>query len=102
MLRVVKAKLPASGQADRRQDSPVLLGGLVAADVPGFERLHRRLQVRAHQVELVPVVLPGMNRDLGRRKRENEPATTCVNRGKSQKAREERATRAGAPASKDD
>src|SRR5260221_5031461 len=83
MLRLVKPKLPATRQEDRRQTTPALLFHRIALHSLPFQRFHRRLQIVAHEVELVQVVfLRGMKCNFRGRQRKNEPAMAGVHRGK--------------------
>src|ERR1700737_4975474 len=83
MLRLVEPDLPAARQEDRRQTAPALLLHRTALHFLPLQRFHRRLEVVAHEVELVQVVLLGwMKRSFRSRQRKNEPAVTGVHRGK--------------------
>src|SRR2546429_3528931 len=83
MLRLVEPALPASRQEDRRQTTPALLFHRTTLHFLSLQRFHRRLQVVAHEVELVQIVLlRGMKCSFRSRQRENEPAVTGIHSGK--------------------
>src|SRR5262249_26915802 len=81
VLRLVDAEFPAARQRQARDRSPSLL---VDRRALYFLLLHfgdERLDVVAHQEELVYVVLVGrMHCYLGWRQREDQPAMTCIDR----------------------
>ena len=89
---MVNGKFRAIWKADRRQESPALIG-----DVPRqfgslvFQFGESGVDVVAHQVELVTALPIGwMYSQLGRRQRKDKPATARVCRRHAQHIREER------------
>src|SRR6266851_9287775 len=83
MLRLIEPDPPASGEGDRGQTAPAnFLHWTTLYRLP-LQRFHRRLQVVAHEVELVQVALLGrMKRGFRGRQRKDQPAVTCIDRGK--------------------
>jgi hypothetical protein len=79
------------GQADRGHEAPALIGDVLRdLDSLGAQFGERGVDVVAHQVELVPAFpVGGMNRQLGGRQGEDEPASARVDRRKSEHVREE-------------
>src|SRR5271166_1516668 len=83
MLGLVEADLSASGKRDRGQTAPALLFHGTALHFLRFQRFHRRLEVVAHEVQFVQVILLGrMKRSFRRRQGKNQPAVACVYCGK--------------------
>ena len=77
MLRLVETELASSGKLDSGYRTPSCFLHLRAMDALAPERHDLDLQVDTHQKELVPVVrLGGMNRQLRRRKGENQSSVT--------------------------
>jgi hypothetical protein len=68
-----------------------------------LQRFHRRLEVVAHEVQFVHIVLFGrMKRSFRRRQRKDEPAVTGVHRAKFEDIAEEGAVRLRVLAVNDD
>jgi hypothetical protein len=83
VLRLVEPDFAAAGEGDGGKSSPALFMDRAALDFARAQGLHRGLQVIAHEVEFVLVVLfVWMERDLGRRERKNQPAVAGVDRSK--------------------
>src|SRR5450755_2445685 len=75
MLWLVEPDLSAPRQSDRSQTTPAFFFYRAALHLLTLQRLHRSLQVVAHEVQLVQVVLlGGMKRSLSRWQRKNQPA----------------------------
>ena len=92
MPGLVNGKFRAIWKADRRQESPALIG-----DVPRhfgslvFQFGESGVDVVAHQVELVTALPIGwMDSELGRRQGKDKPATARVCRRHAEHIREER------------
>src|SRR5208337_1285225 len=74
VLGLVQPDLPASGQKDRGQTAPAHLLHRATLHFLPHQRLHRRFQVVAYEVQFVQVVLLGrMKRSFRRRHRKDEP-----------------------------
>src|SRR5438093_1852867 len=97
MLRLVEPDPSAAGQSNPRDTSPTLLVEWPGdGDFSVFERLCRRLDVFAEQVELVIVLVLGrVDRKLGGGKHEDEPAAARIDRVEAEHLPEERAIRLG-------
>src|ERR1700691_786219 len=92
MLGLIEADLAASRKNDRGQAAPAFFFYLTTLHLLRSQRFHRRLQVVAHKVKLVQVVLlGGMKSRLGRRQRKNQPPVTSINGGKVEDIAEESA-----------
>src|SRR5258706_13091292 len=79
MLRLVEADVASTGEPQHRDRSPAGFLHVRAVDALLLERRHLRLHVGAPEVRLVlPVLIGRMQRDLGGRKREDEPAPAGV------------------------
>src|SRR5689334_181067 len=96
VLRLVQPQFAAAGQSDVSQRSPSFFMHFGTADSLAAETGHGGLQVIAHEVELVGAVLFGrMERRLGRRKRENQPAVARIDVREAEHIAEKRAIRLG-------
>src|SRR6266566_7388156 len=88
---LVDRQLRAARQLHRGEQPPALVAGWVGdGDAPGGQVRQRLLDVVTHQVELVlarPVC--GMHSDLGWRQLEDQPATACIDPGKSEHVTDE-------------
>src|SRR5208337_1263954 len=83
VLWLVQPDLATSGENNRGQAAPAHLLHRTTLHFLPFQRLHRRLQVVAHEVQFVQVVLFGrMKRSFCGRQRKDEPAVTSIHRGK--------------------
>src|SRR6266851_1896371 len=81
MLRLIEPDPRASWEGDRGQTAPANFLHWTTLHRLPLQRFHRRLQVVAHEVQLVQVALLGrMKRGFRGRQRKNEPATACVHR----------------------
>ena len=100
MLRLVEADGAATRQADGRAGSPALLGDLGEADAAGAERAEDGLEVVAHEVEVggkqaglggrrLRRVAQRVERGLGRRQAEDQPAAAGVDGGQLEDVAEE-------------
>src|SRR4051812_18031142 len=78
--RLVETDVAAPWQAEPGQSSPSLLGDAAGElDALGLQLLHRRVEVVAHEIQLVRGrTVRGMHRNLGRRQLEDEPAAAGV------------------------
>lgn len=87
----VEGKLSAVGQADRREEPPAFFGDVPRhLGSPGLKFGKRGMDVIAHQVELMMAAAVGrVHRELGRRQREDRPASARVDRAHSQHVCEE-------------
>ena len=96
MFRLVDADFPAARQRQTGDGSPPLFAYGGAYDVLYRHFGDESVDVIAHEIELVHVVLFGrVHRDLGGRKREDEPAVAGVGEGELEDVAEERAVRIG-------
>ena len=95
MLGLVQPELAAAGQPDRAHETEPLVRDRTR-DI-GSTRAQlgdRRVDVVAHEVELVPAVfVRGMGRQLGRRQAEDQPATAGVHGRELEHVSEEPAIR---------
>jgi hypothetical protein len=84
-------ELPAAGQLDRGHEAEALVAdGPCELDALAGELLVRRLDVVAHEVELVmEVAVRGMRGQLGRRQGEDEPAASGVDRRELERVAQE-------------
>jgi hypothetical protein len=78
MPGLIEPDLAAAGQPESRYRTPArfFYGG--AFDAPGPQRVHFRGKVITHQVEIARSFGGGMDRRLGRRQREDQPAVTGI------------------------
>src|SRR5262245_11264053 len=96
MAWLVKAEPAAAGQTDRAEEAPALVADGATADALLAEPCHLRLQVIAHEIELMLLVRVGrMARDLGGWCRENQPAVTGIDRWEGEHIAKEGAVRLG-------
>jgi Amino acid permease len=95
--RLVQVELGAARQPDRGDETPALVAHLARELGTALLELgHGRLYVVAHQVELLRTALLGrVERRLGRRQPEDEPAAAGVDRREPQHVAEERAVGVG-------
>jgi hypothetical protein len=91
MPRLVEAHFSAARQPDLRDRTPPCLFYLGALDTLRGEGTHLGLQVVTHEVQLVrDGSVRGMNRELGRRQREDQPFMACVDPREAEDLTEER------------
>src|ERR1700694_1179023 len=94
MLRLINSKHSAAWKLDVSEPSP---GQLFDASLENnsfsLEAFHCRLEVVAHQVELVPVFVGGMKGNLCRGQAEDQPAATRIDRAEPEDVIEELAIR---------
>lgn len=86
MPGLINAELATIGQAECGEDAPALISRF-PADLrsAGTEVGKGRVDVVAHQVELVMVAVPSrVDGQFGRRQREDRPAIASVNRGEAE------------------
>src|SRR5262249_15325990 len=96
MSWLVQADFPATGKSECGEEAPTLVRDPAANGAFGVQRARHRLDVVAHQVDLMTAVLGGrVHRDLGRRQREDEPALSGIDVGESEDVAQEGAIRFG-------
>src|SRR3954462_7502783 len=96
MARLVEAEVPAARQPDRGQPAPALLDYVAEHVRAAAAQLRdRRVELVAHEVELVAVLVGRMARDFARREREDQPATARVDVLESEHFAKERAVGLG-------
>ena len=79
MLRLIDAELAATGQGDLRKPTPALILHGRAGDVVRLHLLDERVDVVAHQIELVHIVLlRWMHGHFGRGQSEDQPAVADI------------------------
>jgi hypothetical protein len=92
MLRLIDAELAATGQRDLRKPTPALILHWRAGDVVRFHLLDERVDVIAHQIELVHIVLVRMvDGDLGRRHAKDQPSIANIDMREPEDVAEKRA-----------
>src|SRR5208337_843787 len=96
MLWLVEADLATSGENDRGQAAPSHLLHRTALHLLPHQRLHRRPQVVAHEVQFVQVVLfGGMKRSFRGRQCKNKPTVPGIHRRKFENIAKESPIRLG-------
>src|SRR5262245_27061216 len=96
MPGLVEADLTSAGKTDLCNRTPSGFLHIRHADTLLPERDDLRLQIVAHEKQLVPLrPVGGMNGDLCRRKREDQPSMAGVHGGKSEDVPTERAISRG-------
>src|SRR5689334_21851575 len=95
MQRLVHAEGGAARQCDLRDAAPALFVNRRGLDALAMQLLARRVDVVAHEIELVEflAVVGWMDGELTRRRREDQPAAPHVDRREAEHVAEERAGR---------
>src|SRR5689334_19458603 len=90
MAGLVYEQFASARKHDRRDASPGLLHHIPSRlDAMRLQLGERGVDVRAHQVELVPPVLARVKSDLSRRKRKDRPSAAGVYRLQAEHVAEE-------------
>ena len=94
VTRLIDTQLAAAGQRNLRQHAPALILRLTAGDAAIHHIGDERLDVVAHEVDLMHVVLSGrVYSHLGWRQPEDEPSVTDIDAGKLEDVTQESAVR---------
>jgi len=81
MLRLIQTHLASAREPDFGDRAPTLFMHRGTLDAFRLEGRNLALQVIAHEIQLMPVILfGGMDRRLSRRQGENQPTVTGVDR----------------------
>ena len=92
MARLIDAQLASAWKRHVCEESPALILNGTARDARGFHLFDERLDVGAHQVELVPAVLiRRMNGYFRWRQSEDQPSVSDIDVRKAEDIAEERA-----------
>src|SRR5262245_18206309 len=93
---LVEAEVAAARQANRAEEPPSLVADRAARDALCVEPGNFRVDIVAHEVDLVPaILLVVMEADLRRRRGEEQPPVASVDPGKTQHIPEEDAVGSG-------
>jgi hypothetical protein len=99
---LIEADFTASRESDLGDRPPPRVLDVGARDTLRSQPLHLGVEITAHEVQLRPVRLGGMDRDLGRRQAEDQPTSACISEIEAKHLAEKRAIGVGIAAVQDD
>jgi len=103
VTRLIDSKLASARQRELCKQTPANIAHLCAIDIVLTHLAHERLDILAHQVQLVLVILVGrMHGDLSGEQAEDQPAMTDVHVRQTEQVAQECAVGFGLLATDDD
>jgi hypothetical protein len=102
VTRLIEADFTASRESDLGDRPPPRVLDVGARDTLRSQPLHLGVEITAHEVQLRPVRLGGMDRDLGRRQAEDQPTFARISEIEAKHLAEKSAIGVGIAAVQDD